>query len=211
MLKTAINVSKRYGHVYLVSFIGGLLAAAFGAWFSVTLVAIYAKYSPSNNNPACQEGVGGCGQGKVIGLIVLVTFAAYWISEVLKNIIHVTISGVYGSWYFCVHNFPANATRGALKRSMTFSFGSICFGSLIVAIINMLRQICSVARQQSSQNGNIVGVIAFCILGCLIGLLDWAVQFLNRYAFSHIALYGKPYVAAAKATWSMSFLFSHMH
>ena len=201
MLKTSIDVSKRYGHVYSVSFIGGMLAAAFGAWYSVTLVAIYVKYHPGNN-PACSEGVGGCGQGKVIGLIVFVTFAMYWISEWLKNTIHVTISGVYGSWYFCVHNFPARATRGALKRALTYSFGSISFGSLIVAIINCLRQICSVARQQSAQDGNIVGVIAFCILGCLIGLLDWAVQFLNRYAFSHIALYGKPYIAAAKDTWT---------
>ena len=39
--------------------------------------------------------------------------------------------------------------------------------------------------------------------GCLIGILDWAVQFINRYAFSHIALYGKPYIAAAKDTWTM--------
>jgi len=202
MLKTAIDVSKNYGHVYLVSFIGGIIAAAFGAYFSVTLVAVYVKYHPGNN-PACQEGVGGCGQGKVIGLIVLITFAAYWFSEWLKNTIHVTISGVYGSWYFCVHNFPANATRGALKRAMTYSFGSISLGSLVVAIINMLRQICSIARQQSASDGNIVGYIAFCILGCFIALLDWAVQFLNRYAFSHIALYGKPYIAAAKDTWKL--------
>ena len=43
----------------------------------------------------------------------------------------------------------------------------------------------------------------FCILGCFIGILDWAVQFINRYAFSHIALYGKAYIPAAKDTWSM--------
>ena len=201
MLKTSIDVSKRYGHVYLVSFIGGLVATALGAWFSVTLVAIYVKYHPGNN-PACSEGVGGCGSGTVIGLIVFVTFAMYWISEVVKNVVHVTISGVYGSWYFCCHNFPANATRGALKRALTYSFGSISLGSLIVAIINMLRQICSVARQQSAGDGNIVGVIAFCILGCIISLLDWAIQFINRYAFSHIALYGKKYFSAAKDTWT---------
>jgi hypothetical protein len=29
------------------------------------------------------------------------------------------------------------------------------------------------------------------------------VQFLNRYAFSHIALYGKAYIPAAKDTWTM--------
>ncbi|KAF2835266.1 DUF580-domain-containing protein [Patellaria atrata CBS 101060] len=202
MLQTAIDVSKKYGHVYLVSFIGGLLATAFGAYFSVTLVSIYVKYEPGNN-PACSQGVGNCGTGKVIGLIVFVTFAAYWITEVLKNVIHTTISGVYGSWYFCSQNFPKNATRGAFRRSMTYSFGSISFGSLLVAIINFLRQLCSVAQRQEAQEGNIVGVILFCILGCIIGILDWAVQFINRYAFSHIALYGKAYIAAAKDTWKM--------
>ncbi|KAK2017610.1 DUF580-domain-containing protein [Colletotrichum eremochloae] len=201
MLKTSIKVSKKYGHVYLVSFLGGILAAALAAWYSVTLVATYSKYQPSPNNPQCRNGQ--CSQGKVIGLIVFITFAMYWISEVLKNVIHVTISGVYGSWYFCVNNFPKGATRGALKRSLTYSFGSISFGSLVVAIINFLRHICSVARDQAAGDGNIVGYVLFCILSCLISLLEWAVSFLNRYAFSHIALYGKAYIPAAKDTWKM--------
>ncbi|KAK3374141.1 plasma-membrane choline transporter-domain-containing protein [Lasiosphaeria ovina] len=203
MLKTAIDVSKNYGHVYAVSAIGGFLGTVFAAWYSVTLVAVYVKYEPSTNNPACNQGAGGCGSGKVIGLIVFITFASYWISEWLKNTIHTTISGVYGSWYFNSRNLPTKVTRGALRRSLTYSFGSISLGSLVVAIINMLRQVCSIAQQQSAADGNIVSTILWCVLGCLIGLLDWAVQFINRYAFSHIALYGKAYIPAAKDTWKM--------
>ncbi|KAL5433007.1 putative choline transporter, neither null mutation nor overexpression affects choline transport [Paraphaeosphaeria minitans] len=202
MLKTTIDVSKKFGHVYVVSLIGGILAAAFAAWYSVTLTAVYVKYEPGRN-PACNTGAGGCSSAKVIGLLVFVTFAMYWISEWLKNTIHVTISGVYGSWYFNKNQFPTGATRGALKRSLTYSFGSISLGSLIVAIIQMLRQICSAAQNSASQDGNIVGAVIFCCLQCLIGMLDWAVQFLNRYAFSYIALYGKSYIAAAKDTWKM--------
>jgi hypothetical protein len=81
MLQTAIDVSKKYGHTYVVSAVGGLLAAAFGAWYSVTLVAIYVQYTPNGNNSQCNNGVGSCGSGKVIGLLVFVTFAMYWISE----------------------------------------------------------------------------------------------------------------------------------
>ncbi|KAF2278621.1 DUF580-domain-containing protein [Westerdykella ornata] len=202
MLRTAIDVSKKFGHVYLVSLIGGLLAAALGAYYSVTLVAIYVKYHPGNN-PACNTGAGGCSNAKVIGLVVFVTFAMYWVSEWLKNTIHVTISGVYGSWYFSPNNFPKRATRGALKRALTYSFGSISLGSLLVAIIQFLRQICSAAQQSAAQEGNIVGTILFCCLQFLIAILDWAVQFLNRYAFSYISLYGKAYIPAAKATWKM--------
>jgi hypothetical protein len=49
MLQTTIDVSKNFGYVFLVSLLGGLMATAFGAWFSVTLVATYAKYEPGSN------------------------------------------------------------------------------------------------------------------------------------------------------------------
>lgn len=203
MLQTVIDVSKHHGHVFLTSVIGGAIATAFGAWWAVTLVAIYAKYEPGN--ASCQEA-GGCSKARVIGLIVFITFAGYWISEVLKNVIHVTIAGVYGSWFFLSNSpqgMPKGATRGAFKRSMTTSFGSISFGSLLVALIQLLRQACSVARQNEAAQGNLMGTIFFCILGCFIGLLDWLIQFFNEYAFCYIALYGKAYVPAAKVSFPL--------
>lgn len=192
MLQTTMDVAKGFGHVFLVSALGGIAALAFGAWFSITLVAVYVKYEPngrssngrtsngSGRNPACSSSTGGsCSSAKVIGLIVFITFAGYWITEWLKNTIHTTIAGVYGSWFFCSGKpggMPKGATRGAFRRAVTYSFGSISFGSLVVALINMLRQAVSIAQQQEAASGNAVAAIAFCCLGCLIGLLDWAVQ-----------------------------------
>ena len=71
---------------------------------------------------------------------------------------------------------PSGATRGAFRRAMTYSFGSISLGSLIVALINMLRQAVSIAQRQEAQSGNMVASIAFCVLGCFISILEWAVQ-----------------------------------
>ncbi|KAJ9206808.1 hypothetical protein DTO021D3_8753 [Paecilomyces variotii] len=206
MLQTSIDVARSTGHVFFVSLIGSIVAVAFSAWFSVTLVAIYVSFEPSSNgdNPACSSG--GCSRAKVIGLIVYITFAMYWFSEWLKNTVHTTIAGVYGSWYYYSRapgGLPRGATRGAFKRATTYSFGSISFGSLIIAFIHMLRQACSVAQQQEAQDGNIVGSIFAWILSCFIGFLDWLVTFFNRYAFCHIALYGKAYIPSAKDTWTM--------
>ncbi|KAL8916525.1 MAG: hypothetical protein Q9208_008446 [Pyrenodesmia sp. 3 TL-2023] len=209
MLQQTMDIAKSFGHVFLVSAIGGIVSVAFGAWFSVTLVAIYVRYEPNEGgtNPACSSGSGGsCSSAKVIGLLVFVTFAGYWITEWLKNTIHSVVSGVYGSWFFLAGKpggMPTGATRGAFRRSMTYSFGSISFGSLVVAIINMVRQAASIAQRQEAAQGNIVAAAAFCCLGCIIGLVNWAVQFINRYAFSHIALYGKAYIPAARDTWTM--------
>jgi hypothetical protein len=205
MLQTAMDIAKQHGHVFTVSAIGGFVAFAFGAWFSVTLVAVYVQYQPNNNgsNPACD---GSCSTAKVVGLLVFITFAGYWISEWIKNTIHFTVAGVYGSWFFCSGQpggFPKGATRGAFRRAMTYSFGSVAFGSLVVALINMLRQACSIAQSQEAGQGNVVAAFALCCLQCIIGIIDWAVQYINRYAFSHIALYGKAYIAAAKDTWKM--------
>ena len=189
MLQTTVDVARKHGHVFLASAIGGLVALAFAAWFAVTLVAVYVKYQPSSTS--CSAGGGSCSNATVIGLIVFITFAGYWISEWIKNTIHATIAGVYGSWFFCAGKpggMPSGATRGAFKRSVTYSFGSIAEGSLIVALINLLRQAASIAQQTEAGEGNAVAACAFCILGCLISIIQWAVEFINRYAFSHIAL-----------------------
>lgn len=207
MLRTAIDVANGYGHVYMVSFLGGLVAAAYAAWFAVTFTAVYVKFSPSGSNPACSAGAGGCSSAKVTGLIVFITFASYWFSEWLKNTIHTTVAGIYGSWYYNSRVHQLGATRGALRRSLTYSFGSISLGSLIVAIINFLRMLCQTAQNQNAAQGDIVSTILFCILGCLISILQWVVEFVNRYAFVNIALYGTPYFKAAKDTWRYVYYF----
>lgn len=203
ILQTTMNVSTSFGHIFMAAFIGGLFAVAFGAWWAVTLTAIYIKYQPGNN-PACRQGVGGCSSAKVIGLVVFITFAGYWISEWIRQTLHTTISGVYGSWYFCSQKpggMPSRVTRGAFRRAITYSFGSISLGSLFVSIVQLLRQAVSLAQQAEAQQGNILGSILFCILGCFVTILDWVVHYINHYAFSHIALYGKAYIPAAKDTW----------
>ena len=209
MLQQTMDVARMPRvHVFMISFIGGLVAAAFSAYFSVTLVAIYTSYMPSNSNsnanPSCSNG--GCSSGKVIGLVVFVTFAGYWVSEWIKNTIHTSVAGVYGSWFFCAGKpggIPKGSSLGAFRRAITYSFGSVSLGSLFIALINLLRQALSVLRSQSAQDGSMVGTIVFCILGCLVNLVAWAVEFINKYAFCHIALYGKGYFDAAKDTWKM--------
>jgi len=163
MLQTAIDVACNYGHVFLVSALGGLVTVAFSAWLSVTLVAIYVKYGPDSagTDPSCTNG--GCSTAKVIGLTVYVTFAMYWFSEWVKNAVQTTVAGVYGSWYFwskSASEMPKGSTRGALRRATTYSFGSISLGSLIIGIIEMLRQACSVVERQEAAQGDLTGSIA---------------------------------------------------
>ncbi|ODQ81533.1 hypothetical protein BABINDRAFT_179238 [Babjeviella inositovora NRRL Y-12698] len=207
VLEIVIDVMKGRPSTLVVSILGAVVTAAFSCLFTISVVATYAKYDTNSNNPNCTSG--GCSSGKLVGLIIFLFFAGYYITEVMRNVIHVTISGVYGTWYYLSKSDqgePKLAAWGAFKRAVTYSFGSICLGSLIVTIIQMLRQFCQFLS--SPQNAMIggqdgIGAAVMVVMEILVGFVEWAARFFNQYAFSYIALYGESYVQSAKNTWKL--------
>ncbi|AET40201.1 Pns1p Ecym_5452 [Eremothecium cymbalariae DBVPG len=208
ILKTVMSVMKKYPQTWIVSLLGTIVAGAFSVLFSAVIVATYIKYDPESNNEGCNVSGGGCSRGKLIGMLVLVFFCGFYISEVIRNVIHCTVSGIYGSWYYfgkSDQGMPRWPAFGAFKRAMTTSFGSICFGSLIVSLIQLVRQLINMIR-----SGLVSGLAdsgwsqcLWMIADMIIGTFEWLVEYFNHYAYSFIALYGKPYIRAAKETWHM--------
>merc|ERR1719261_2146303 len=82
---------------------------------------------------------------------------------------------------------------------MTSSFGSICFGSLLVAILEAMKQMC---REAQRQNNSALACCAACLIGCVESL----VQYINRYAFVYVGLYGHDFCAAGSHVFG---LFNH--
>ncbi|CAD6643680.1 XXYS1_4_G0030930.mRNA.1.CDS.1 [Saccharomyces cerevisiae] len=208
VLKVVVDAMKKCPQIFFVSFVGALVASAFGFLFSAVIVATYIKYDPNSSNGGCDVSGGSCSHSKLIGVLVVVFFCGYYISEVIRNVIHCVISGVFGSWYYMSKSdqgMPRWPAFGALKRAMTYSFGSICFGSLLVALIDLLRQVLQMIRKDvtSSGGGQIAIQILFIVFDWIIGFLKWLAEYFNHYAYSFIALYGKPYLRAAKETWYM--------
>eukprot|EP01052_Picozoa_sp_SAG31_P058430 SAG31_NODE_17856_length_655_cov_1.456835_1_plen_127_part_10 len=82
---------------------------------------------------------------------------------------------------------------GALKRSCTFSFGSVCFGSLVIAILRSIRFL--LPRRGSSYGGT----FSLCLVNCVERLMEY----MNHYAFTFIAIYGYPFRRAGKEVWQL--------
>lgn len=211
VFRTVVDVSRQFPSIYGASLIGTIVATAFSMFFSMVLVATYMKYDPNPNNPGCDISGGSCSNGKLIGVLVFVTFAGYYISEVIKNVTHTTICGIYGTWYYCSKSdqgVPKHPALGSFRRTMTYSFGSVTFGSLIVAIVNLIRYLLDLARQAASQDiGNdvlrMVATCVVCLAQCFMNIVDWMVEYFNHYAYTFVALYGKAYLPAAKDTWQI--------
>lgn len=114
--------------------------------------------------------------------MLYLVFSYYWTSQVIKTIIHVTDSGVFATFYFLEgtpNGTGPTPTLSSLKRACTTSIGSVCYGSLIIAILNTTRFILrSVARGDDGA----CGFIAAC-LECLLSWIEQLVEYFNHYAY----------------------------
>ncbi len=63
-------------------------------------------------------------------------------------------------------------------RTMTSSFGSICFGSLLIAILQALRGAVNSLRDQDENE--VVGCI-LCILECILACFESFLDYFTKY------------------------------
>eukprot|EP01083_Nonionella_stella_P158746 517034_1 len=112
-------------------------------------------------------------QSNVVIFLLLVSF--YWGVNVWRNVSHTTTCGVAATCYF---NAGAliNPSRASFKRAMTTSFGSICFGSLLVTLLQPLRGM----LRNSGCKGCLV---------CILAYIERLMRYFNAYAFAQVAIY----------------------
>jgi len=137
--------------------------------------------------------------GAQIFVFFLLFFLIYWHNIVSINVAHVTACGVMGTWFYT--DLVDGVTRNSFKRAVTTSFGTICFGSLIEAVIRALSAI--VRYLQNNNRDNAVVYALLCVLRCILDCIGDIVEYINSYAFVFVALYGDGYLQSAKKCFNM--------
>lgn len=145
------------------------------------------------------DGHDDFGKGKKFGIFVGMLLIFFWASCVMRNIVMVTTAGTVSSWW---HHSNQDrrpmTTMRSLCRALTLSFGSICFGSLIVSIIQTIRAILTGIQHQLSKSGN---AVAACLLGCInciVLCIEKWVEYFTRFAYAYVGIYGYSFVSSGK-------------
>lgn len=129
------------------------------------------------------------------GVTFLFFLSYYWTHQVLQNTMQVTSAGVIGTWWFVpeeASSFCSKAVMESFSRATTHSFGSICFGSLLVAIVQALRAL------HRSLHENEDFQILVCIVQCVLAMIEGIIEYLNKWAYIYVGLYGYSYLEAGK-------------
>ncbi|CAB9508728.1 Protein PNS1 [Seminavis robusta] len=173
--------------------VGFGLVAVFVVWVCLWMLSFAGIYMHTRK---CDSTTGECddgAMGQITGIVYLLSF--YWTVQVIKNILVVTVAGTVGTWWFApdeANAFCSVAITDSLSRASTYSFGSICLGSLLMAIIQVLNHMIHNARRNQRDS------MLLAVLECLANLLERIAEYFNKYACIYVGLYGYDYVTAGK-------------
>lgn len=197
VLSEAFKVLKKYPSTALFSFVSLVVLLLVEGIFYVVIGTTFIDFGFKADGSHVIDGDGNDtskASFKLIFTIMFLSFSKFYISDVLRNVIHTTVAGVYGSWYYMQSTFdgmPVNEGIGSLRRACTFSFGSICCGSLFVVLFQLIATMIQVVHFER------VGIIGevFIALFTFVAIL---VGYFNLYVYSYVGIYGKGIMESLK-------------
>jgi hypothetical protein len=182
MLKTVTSITKRYPALFFIGVIGLILDVVFSGIWLLTVVGLMNSKQALNLS-----------DNAVYAIFVYIIFVFYWTSQVISNAIHITTSGLFATFYFKgVDNgrgdidVPvSNPTSASLKRALTTGLGPNCYGSLLIAIIETIKALVNMSRNDPD-NDNIACQILLCCVSCILSIFQDLLEYFNKYGNLHL-------------------------
>lgn len=128
-------------------------------------------------------------------VILVLVLSLAWITEVMRNIVNLTVSRVIALYYM---RGMQSSTHFSFQRALTKNLGSACLGSLFVPTIEFLR---IAARGLNLLEGE--DEFMFCCARCGLKVMNSIFKCGNGWAYVQIAAYGKHFVRASKDIWEL--------
>ena len=142
---------------------------------------------------------------------VYIIFMLFWLFAFVNGLNQMTLAGSFGAYYWTrfsnaskdkKNNIPFFTLIGSFGRAIFYHFGTIAFGSLILAIVKLIRVILEFLHRKlkKKEDSSKIAKFLMCCCKCCFCCLERFIKFLNRYAFIITSIYSLNFCrAAAKA------------
>jgi len=134
--------------------------------------------------------------------LFLYLLSFFWTQQVINNLQHTIVSSIIGVWWY--NPTDANSCwddglNRAICHSLSLSFGSICFGSLLQGIIQALKWVHRITAHQSNKCGQCITAMIDCCLTCI----QEALEYFNKWAFTFVGIHGDSYLESGRKVVSL--------
>uniref|UniRef100_A0A8C5M1F9 Choline transporter-like protein n=1 Tax=Leptobrachium leishanense TaxID=445787 RepID=A0A8C5M1F9_9ANUR len=137
-------------------------------------------------------------------LIIFQVYNAFmflWLANFVIALGQVTLAGAFASYYWAFKkpdDMPAFPIFSSLGRALRYHTGSLAFGSLILAIVQLIRILLEYLDHKLKGADNKFARFLLCCLKCCFWCLEKFIKFLNRNAYIMIAIYGTNFCTSAR-------------
>ncbi|XP_033927797.1 choline transporter-like protein 2 isoform X2 [Melopsittacus undulatus] len=128
-------------------------------------------------------------------------FMLFWLCNLSIALGQVTLAGAFASYYWALRkpqDIPAFPLFSSFGRALRYHTGSLAFGSLILAVVQVIRVMLEYLDHRLKAAENKVAKFLLSCLKCCFWCLEKFLKFLNRNAYIMIAIYGTNFCTSAR-------------
>jgi len=133
-------------------------------------------------------------------------FGLYWGVFFCSAFAELVLAGVFSQWYWTFNkrtDLPDCSLGTAMWNASVFHLGTVAFGSLIIAIIRMIRTILEyIERKCKKFNNDLTRCLIWCCKCCL-WCLEKFMRFINRNAYIMCAIKNTNFCKSAKDAFNL--------
>ncbi|KYO40299.1 choline transporter-like protein 2 isoform X2 [Alligator mississippiensis] len=128
-------------------------------------------------------------------------FMFFWLANFVIALGQVTLAGAFASYYWAFKkpdDIPAFPLFSSFGRALRYHTGSLAFGSLILAIVQVIRVILEYLDHRLKVAENKFAKFLLSCLKCCFWCLEKCLKFLTRNAYIMVAIYGTNFCTSAR-------------
>ncbi|CAH8575394.1 unnamed protein product [Dicrocoelium dendriticum] len=133
-------------------------------------------------------------------------FMFFWSVNFVRSLAEMTLAGAYAHYYFS-RRAPASMPRcpvwWSLYRAVCYHFGSLAFGSLLIALLQWLRVLLEYVDAKLKKYNNLCTQTLVRCCCCCLWCLEKVLRYLNRNAFIMIAIHGQSFCSGAQSAFHL--------
>ncbi|KAH0618496.1 hypothetical protein JD844_017762 [Phrynosoma platyrhinos] len=137
----------------------------------------------------------------ILVLQIFNVFVFLWLVNFAIALGQCTLAGAFASYYWAFRkpaDIPTCPLFASFGRAIRYHTGSLAFGSLILAVVQLIRVILEYLDHKLKGSQNAFAKFLLCCLKCCFWCLEKFLKFINRNAYIMIAIYGKNFCTSAR-------------
>jgi Plasma-membrane choline transporter len=110
-------------------------------------------------------------------------------------------------WYFTKDKSTIGSWTvfGSIVDVCYYHAGTAAYGSLLVAIVQVIRTIIARAQKKAKQAGNKIAQIVLCCCQCCFWCLECALKFINKNAYIQTAIFSTSFCKSCRQSFALIF------